>query len=292
MTEDLKDVKPVAWRVMDIADYHHDMDDEEAAIDKRVAFLNSISTKPANGRPAFRKDALFSGEQIAARDVKQEALIAELHAMVEERVGLLAEVSQELCELRAAQVSRDAEPDALHAACAKLHHWHDWGENGEGMIVSSDVVREIWQALAESPAHPSGVGEIPPTKTALRTPEAVKDAWGDVEQLAIDAGVEGRAWIAAVARFWRVAKLANEPIDPVASDSSLETRDPLRSRLLEREADTRRLDWLLSGIALVTTRDVPSFVPCDYHIGVGAAGRHEVDRLMGENLAPPSSRNP
>ena len=42
----------------------------------------------------------------------------------------------------------------------------------------------------------------------MRTPEIVKDAWGEVEQLAIDAGVEGPAWMAAVARFWRVANLA------------------------------------------------------------------------------------
>jgi len=46
----------------------------------------------------------------------------------------------------------------------------------------------------------------------FRTPDAVKDAWGEVEQLAIDAGVDDKAWIAAVTAFWRVTNLASEPV--------------------------------------------------------------------------------
>jgi len=48
---------------------------------------------------------------------------------------------KELSELRARHA-------ALVEAASELHHWHDWGKNDEGMVVSSEVVRKIWAALA------------------------------------------------------------------------------------------------------------------------------------------------
>jgi hypothetical protein len=65
---------------------------------------------------------------------------------------------------RAAAALRAARPERVHAleavadAARKLHHWHDAHDGG--MVVSGDVVREVWAATAAldalSPAPAAG----------------------------------------------------------------------------------------------------------------------------------------
>lgn len=42
--------------------------------------------------------------------------------------------------------------EAVIEAARKIRHWHD-AMNGEGMIVSSEAVRELWRALEELDNH-------------------------------------------------------------------------------------------------------------------------------------------
>ena len=48
---------------------------------------------------------------------------------------------------------------ALIEAAKKIKHWHDWGKDNEGMVVSSESVFELWKArdalTAILPAPPS-----------------------------------------------------------------------------------------------------------------------------------------
>ncbi len=41
-----------------------------------------------------------------------------------------------------------AKLNAVLAAARYIHHWHDWGRDNEGMVVSSSHVHALWDALA------------------------------------------------------------------------------------------------------------------------------------------------
>lgn len=37
--------------------------------------------------------------------------------------------------------------EKVAVAASKVHHWHDWGKDNEGMVVSADSVRDLWESL-------------------------------------------------------------------------------------------------------------------------------------------------
>lgn len=41
---------------------------------------------------------------------------------------------------------KDKRVSELLDAAKKIKHWHDWGRDNEGMVVSSEAVRELWAA--------------------------------------------------------------------------------------------------------------------------------------------------
>ncbi len=52
--------------------------------------------------------------------------------------------------LRAALGSLSTQPEMTVIEAARcIHHWHDWGKDNEGMVVSSEHVRKLWEALGE-----------------------------------------------------------------------------------------------------------------------------------------------
>jgi len=77
---------------------------------------------------------------------------SEYEALVAERDRLKAELEyQKTIEEQMDVINEGlrASHAALVEAASELHHWHDWGKNDEGVVVSSEVVRKIWAALAE-----------------------------------------------------------------------------------------------------------------------------------------------
>ena len=57
------------------------------------------------------------------------------------------EQESELRSQKAALESQLAEARNVIEAARCIRHWHDTGRNGEGMIVSAEKVRELWNAL-------------------------------------------------------------------------------------------------------------------------------------------------
>lgn len=53
-----------------------------------------------------------------------------------------------LTRAETAERERDQAREALEAARC-IHHWHDWGKDNEGMVVSAEHVRKLWDALAK-----------------------------------------------------------------------------------------------------------------------------------------------
>ncbi len=62
----------------------------------------------------------------------------------------IADQRRSIDTLKATAASQAERIGELEAACGRLHHWHDWGKDNEGMVVSAEVVREIWALATRS----------------------------------------------------------------------------------------------------------------------------------------------
>lgn len=86
-----------------------------------------------------------------------------------ERSLLIAEAGMDvpaeaMAEVCAYALALEADHRAMREACSKLHHWHCWGIDEEGMVVSAESVRGIWNTLAAL-----RVQDIPPLAEERKT---------------------------------------------------------------------------------------------------------------------------
>lgn len=80
--------------------------------------------------------------------------MSEILDKLSETVGeLCKEYGRQLFELRQERDRLAADNARLRAVAGKIHHWHDWGKDNEGMVVSSSSVHELWDALTATPVQ-------------------------------------------------------------------------------------------------------------------------------------------
>ncbi len=100
------------------------LQDENKALQERLANLNLVEFESGDKQYEVPKAAVDNWETMA----KDYAFLYK--------------------KFKVLRISRDALLEASH----KIKHWHDWGKENEGMVVSSESVRELWKTKNKAEA--------------------------------------------------------------------------------------------------------------------------------------------